>query len=170
MRTEPFRCETKKFIETGSYIGLGIDLALQSGFEEIYSIELTEHYYNSCQEKFKGDDRIHLILGDSYFELEKLLNRFPEEPFTYWLDGHYSGGDTGIGIKESPLLKELEVILARKVPGELIYVDDMRLYRDFDQELNISNIMRTINCGAPYADTWTEPSAFDPKDILVIHT
>lgn len=50
MRYEKFKRRTDWFIETGSYIGLGIDLALQSGFSKVFSIELTDHYHNACVE------------------------------------------------------------------------------------------------------------------------
>jgi hypothetical protein len=102
--------------------------------------------------------------------LEKLIAKFPGEAFTYWLDGHYSGGDTGKGVKESPLLQELEVILKRNLRGEMIYIDDMRLYRAFDSELHIDAIQDLIARYAPHSDTWTESTIHDQNDILVIST
>jgi hypothetical protein len=168
MRFENFKQKTKAFIETGSYIGLGIDLAIRSGFETIYSIELAEHYYNECKAKFKNDDRVNLILGDSYYKLEELLNDNPNTQFTYWLDGHYSGGDTGFGVKETPLMKELGIILSRPILGELIYIDDMRLYRDFNEEVNFKNIVDIVKEYKPNAIVWFEPSNWDSEDIMVI--
>lgn len=168
MRSEPFKQKTDKFIETGSHVGLGIDLALRSGFDVVYSIELTDQYYNYCIDKFKNDGRVHLIQGDSYYELEKLLNDNENTPFTYWLDGHYSGDDTGSGVVESPILKELESILSRGVGGELIYIDDMRIYRNFDESLNIESIKNIIKKYRPNCNVWYESSAFDPQDILCV--
>jgi hypothetical protein len=168
MRSSNFRNKTKNFIETGSHTGIGIDLALASGFEKVYSIELMEHYYNLCKNKFIDDVRVELILGDSYDELGKLLKLHPDTPFTYWLDGHYSGGDTGYGIKETPLIKELETILSRNIDGELVYIDDMRLYRKFDDEVNSETIKSVIKKYKPDATLWYESSQFDPNDILCI--
>ena len=39
-RIEKFKNKTSNFIETGSYLGDGIQLAIDSGFDNIYSIEL----------------------------------------------------------------------------------------------------------------------------------
>lgn len=170
MRTNLFPKYTKAFIETGSFVGDGIDLALRSGFSEVYFIELAENYFQHCQRRFDGDERVYLILGDSFYELEKLLNSFPQTPFTYWLDGHYSGDDTGFGVQESPLLKELEVIFQRKVSGEWIFVDDMRLYRNFNKELNLETIHNLMQKYIPHGQFLWESSPHDPQDILVITT
>lgn len=168
MRNALFKRKTDYFIETGSYIGIGIDIAIQSGFSKIFSIEIHPDFYNQCKLKFSDKNHVSLILGDSFFELEKLLNQYPNTPFTYWLDGHYSGEGTGCGFKESPLIKELEVIMSRGVDGELIYVDDMRIYRTFDDELNSNSIKETIKKYKPNATLWYEPSQYDPQDILCI--
>jgi hypothetical protein len=168
MRNTLFRKNTDSFIETGTCIGDGVDLAIKSGFNKIFSIEISQKYYNDCLEKFKSDERVELILGDSFYELEKLLNKYPKTPFTYWLDGHYSGDDTGIGVKETPLLKELEVILKRDVEGELIYIDDMRIYRTFDEETNFESIIEIINIHKPNAKVWYEASQHDKEDVLCI--
>ena len=41
------------FIETGCYMGDGINQAIQSGFKYIKSIELSDKYFNMCVDKFK---------------------------------------------------------------------------------------------------------------------
>jgi hypothetical protein len=168
MRQAKFINKTPNFIETGSYIGIGIDLALQSGFEKVYSIELFDEFYILCKDKFKDNTKVEIIHGDSFYELEKLLNSKPDVPFTYWLDGHFSGEGTGHGILETPLIKELEVILSRNVDGELIYVDDMRLYRNFDDDINIAKIKELLLKYKPNATVWYESSIHDPTDILCI--
>jgi hypothetical protein len=168
MRSEKFKRKTDWFIETGTYIGLGVDLALQSGFDKVYSIELITHYFNACVEKFKSNSRVELIQGDSYYKLGELLNRFQNTPFTYWLDGHYSGGDTGFGVEETPLIQELEVILSRNVDGELIYVDDMRLYRNMNNNVNSEKIKELLMKYKPNCKIWYESTQFDSQDILCI--
>jgi hypothetical protein len=168
MRREYFKTKTEWFIETGSLAGDGIDLALRSGFYKVFSIELADHYYQYCVDRFKNDERVEIIHGDSLHKLKELLDSKPNTSFTYWLDGHYSGGDTGFGVKESPLMEELEYILSRKVESELIYVDDMRIYRNFNEELNTENILKLVEKYKPHAKIWYESSDFDPNDILVI--
>ena len=168
MRSEKCKKKTEKFIETGSYIGNGIELALLSGFEKIYSIELSEDYFNLCSDKFRYNNKVELILGDSYYELKKLLNKYPDTSFTYWLDGHYSGGDTAFGVEETPIIKELESILSRNVGGELIYIDDMRLYRDMNKVVNIKRMEDLIRMYKPDCKCWFESTSFDSKDIFCL--
>ena len=45
-----FKNKTQSFIETGSYMGDGIQLAIDSGFEKVYSIEISESHYKFLSE------------------------------------------------------------------------------------------------------------------------
>ena len=45
------------FLETGAYYGVGIQQALDAGYENIVSIELSEHYYNLCKQKFQNNKK-----------------------------------------------------------------------------------------------------------------
>ena len=42
------------FVETGSHIGNGIQEAIDAGFTEVYSIELSGKFFNICKERFKN--------------------------------------------------------------------------------------------------------------------
>ena len=67
--------KTDFFIETGSFLGDGIQLAINSGFEKIYSIELGEHLYQHCKQRFANDPQVHLVLGDSSVKLKEILRK-----------------------------------------------------------------------------------------------
>jgi hypothetical protein len=168
MRTQLFKKRTSHFIETGSWRGQGIELAIKSGFDFIYSIELGLKFFEYCKYKFKNNPNVEIILGDSTFELPKLLNNNKNTSFTYWLDGHYSGDDTARGLKESPLIEELDSILKRNINGETIYIDDMRIYRNFDKELNTNTIQQIIKKYKPESKIFFESTNFDEEDIMVI--
>jgi len=84
------------FIETGSYYGQGIQKAIESGFKEIYSIELSDKYYNLCKNKFKDFKHVHIIQGDSCEVLGELI-KIINQKITFWLDGHWSMEDTAKG-------------------------------------------------------------------------
>lgn len=167
-RTANFKQKTNCFIETGTLNGLGVQLALDSGFQWAITIELGDTLHAGARSKFTGNDRVITLQGDSSKVLPEVLETFKGTPFTYWLDGHYSGGVTALGEKESPLMEELEAILSRGVDGELIYIDDMRIYRDFNDKINTIAIKELIKEYKPDATFWFEASGYDDEDILVI--
>jgi hypothetical protein len=166
-KREKFIKKTDSFIETGSYLGDGIQLAIDSGFLNIYSIELGHHLHDICKKRFSKQSNVKLILGDSSDKLRELLNENPNTPFTYWLDGHYSEGITSRGKKDCPLKEELEAILSRGVNGELIYIDDMRYYKN-DKDISLEEIISIVKKYKPDAIWRFEASNLDPEDHLLI--
>jgi hypothetical protein len=167
-KCENFKLKTESFIETGSYLGDGIQLAINSGFKNIFSIELHQGHYEHCVKRFLDKHFVRLFLGDSTIVLPKILKEYPDTNFTYWLDGHYSGPHTALGNKETPLLEELECILSRQIKNELVYIDDMRIYRNLNNNINETNIFKLIKKLKPNAEVYYKESAFDKEDILVI--
>ena len=51
-----------------------------------------------------------------------------QQPALFWLDGHYSAGDTARGEKDTPLYEELEQILRAPDLGHVIVIDDARCF------------------------------------------
>lgn len=120
------------FIETGSYMGDGIQQALSAGFNKVYSIELSVGYFDHCEKRFEGDKRVALVGGDSGKILGDILKRV-KEPVTFWLDGHWSHANTSRGDEDSPLMKELAHINAWREETGLkptILIDDMRCWNE----------------------------------------
>ena len=124
----------KVFVETGSFIGGGINQAYVSGYRKIISIELSDHYHDYCKKLFGNFpsmmECIDLVKGDSGKILGEVISKI-NEPITFWLDGHYSGGKTdgipetaGEGL-EPPLMNELSFISAHPIKNHVILVDDM---------------------------------------------
>ena len=116
------------FIETGSYVGNGIQEALDANFNEIYSIELSDKYFSICKERFKNNKNVHLIKGDSSEVLFDVIKNFNEK-ITFWLDGHYSQGDTALGKTWSPLMMELDIIKSHRLNTHTIMIDDLRCWK-----------------------------------------
>ena len=117
------------FIETGSFQGNGIRAAQKAGFEKIISIELSEMYYNYCVDKFKDCDNVTLYHGDSTELLPGILKDI-DERCTFWIDAHYSGGETAMGRLPVPLMEELLIIRGHHRKDHTIIIDDMRLIRN----------------------------------------
>jgi hypothetical protein len=68
-----------------------------------------------------------LIYGDSREELGPIIER--EDNILFWLDAHWSGGETYGESDQCPLIKELEVIFRySKEKNFAILIDDVRLF------------------------------------------
>jgi hypothetical protein len=113
----------KTFIETGTHWG-GTLKAMQPHFDQLYSIELSEKWYKHAVSMFSSVWNIYPIQGDSATELPKLLEKISVTPTLFWLDAHYSGGDTALA-PEDPLKAEVQTII-RMRPDALIVIDDMQ--------------------------------------------
>lgn len=124
--TENFKkYKTDLFIETGSYLGDGIQQALEAGYEKIISIELSDRYFKESTERFISEPKVTVVQGDSYKVLPVILNEINTKA-TFWLDGHHSCGDTALGDYWAPLMKELNAIKNHKIKDHTIMIDDMR--------------------------------------------
>lgn len=113
------------FIETGTYTGDGVKAALKSGFKHIYSIELDKDRFDKCTRKFRGNDNVTIIHGDSSVQLALLMEKITE-PVTFWLDAHYCGDGAEIGEKWCPLKEEFDAIHSHAIKTHTILIDDWR--------------------------------------------
>ena len=115
-------------VETGAYRGDGIQQYLGClPFQTIHSIELSPVLAAHCRQRFASNTNVHIHEGDSATKLPSIP--LPSSPVLFYLDAHYSGGETdGETIHNGcPVLLELEYIANRNIPGDIIFVDDMRL-------------------------------------------
>lgn len=119
--------DLRVFVETGTFYGDTV-AALRGAFDRLHSIELDDTLFAAAQERFAGDRKIALWHGDSGEVLERVLAAV-DAPALFWLDGHYSGGGTGRGVEDTPILRELQHI-ARHPQRERhhIIIDDARLF------------------------------------------
>ena len=138
------RFPNRFFVETGSYDGEGIAQAIQAGFPEIHSIELSELFHAKCRERYSKQSNVHLWLGDSGEILETVIGAIPK-PITFWLDGHWSGDPTARGKTNTPILLELEAIQRHPIKTHTILIDDIRCFgcEEFDF-IKLSTIVRKI--------------------------
>ena len=113
------------FIETGTYNGDTI-FALEPYFNKLYPIEFSEKYYNNTKNKYSGS-KINFLLGDSAVVLESLLPNITDKCI-FFLDGHFSGGDTGQSSKDCPLEEEITHINQLYTNDAIIIIDDFRLF------------------------------------------
>lgn len=112
-------------VETGTLLGDMVE-AMKSRFQRIYSIEISPELARRAKQRFAGDSHVEIIENDSAIALKELVPML-DGPALFWLDGHYSGGNTGKGEKETPIMEELETVLASALP-HVVLVDDARCF------------------------------------------
>lgn len=113
-------------VETGTFLGDMVE-ATRRDFAEIYSIELDPSLCARARKRFAAYNHITIIEGDSAVSLATIMDALIE-PAIFWLDGHYSSGETARGKKDSPIWDELHHILASEIRGHVILIDDARCF------------------------------------------
>ncbi len=146
-------------IETGTYKGDMIE-ALKKKFKKLISIELSKFYFQNATQRFKEDNHVEIINGDSGKEVRKLLKKL-SSPALFWLDGHYSGGKTAKTKLNTPILEELGGILSHKIQKHVVLIDDARLFNGKDDYPKVSQIRKLIG---------SLPYRLGVKDDLIIIT
>ncbi len=116
--------DCKVLVETGTFYGDMID-ALMDDFQELHTIQLSENLYKTACNRFRNNSKVHLIQGDSGSELAKLVPTLTERAL-FWLDGHYSAGETALGDKETPVFEELDHLYTLSNIEHVILIDDAR--------------------------------------------
>lgn len=112
-------------VETGTLLGDMVE-AMKRRFKRVYSIEISPELARRAQQRFANDRNVEIIENDSAIALRSLVPQLTE-PALFWLDGHYSGGNTGKGIKETPIMEELASIFASEIP-HIVLIDDARSF------------------------------------------
>lgn len=158
------------FIETGTHLGKTTKIAADLGFKHVYTIELSPHFYNSAKKRLEGE-QIHCIFGDSCEQLKLLLPTI-DEPIVFWLDGHWSMGDTARGNNPVPIYDELDVISEHHIKTHTLLIDDLRLMGNHEEPIeqwhDISletTKQKCLNINSEYKFSFEDGHV--PKDILV---
>jgi len=127
-----YGCDT--FVETGTFLGETVEV-MRHHFKKVYSIELAEALAIKAQKRFEKNPEVTILQGDSGTKLGEIVPILAP-PVLYWLDGHFSGSmyigdelvETASGDLHSPIIKELECLLAKGIEGNVILIDDARLF------------------------------------------
>lgn len=119
------RFGTRTFVETGTYLG-DMLAAMSRRFDDLYSVELSEGFFEKATARFARKGHIHLRRGDSGQVLPQILAEL-RQPALFWLDAHYSGGTTARGAIDTPVGAELQLILADG-RDHVILIDDARYF------------------------------------------
>jgi len=118
-------------VETGTYEGRMIS-AVKASFRHIYSVELDIGLYSAARARFAGTPFVTILQGDSGKVLRDLVPLLLE-PCVFWLDAHFSGGNTIRGDKDSPIIDELRAIEGHASRfGDVVLIDDAREFGSGD--------------------------------------
>lgn len=117
--------ESDVFIETGTFHG-GTTRWAAEHFPAVHTIERAEILYAQYQKKLNAMPGVTTHLGDSRDCLPAIVREISDRKAVYWLDGHWSRGETAGADDECPLLDELSCLVNR--PEDTILIDDARLF------------------------------------------
>lgn len=149
------------FVETGTYSG---DTATTASnyFSEVHTVELSKFHYNAFKEKNVATNT-KAYLGDSGIVLPQIISAIaPSKCKLFWLDAHYSGGDTAKieleGEILSPLWHEISAIIKPGLQNSIILIDDINVYLLTENENvncpSIHKIMEAVHEVCPTANIY----------------
>jgi hypothetical protein len=96
----------------------------------VISIEPSLKLAESAISRFVGRDNIRILNEQSEQVLESVLKEI-DGAVSFWLDGHYSAGETYRGAQDTPIREELNAIephLASWHQKVSIFIDDFRYF------------------------------------------
>jgi hypothetical protein len=118
------RC-LKILVETGTFFG-ATTYALRNDFHRILTIELDETLAKNASRRLRAFPHITVVQGNSAEHLPTICDTLGE-PALFFLDGHYSGGQTARADKDSPVLDELAILFGHRA-DHVIVIDDARCF------------------------------------------
>ncbi len=113
------------FVETGTFQGDTTRWAANH-FATVHTIERAESLYALQRDSLARLRGVTPHLGDSRDVLPGLVSALGQQRAVYWLDGHWSGGDTAGEGDECPIIDELACLAERT--EDIILIDDARLF------------------------------------------
>ncbi|MCP9889442.1 hypothetical protein KBY57_00015 [Cyanobium sp. Aljojuca 7D2] len=114
------------FFEEGTYLG-GTAAQMSNMFKKVITVEASEAMHAKAMSSIGHISNIQLIKGDTREALSDEKRLVTQDTF-FWLDAHWSGGETYGEDDECPLLEELNSIFKNKTFNHAILIDDARLF------------------------------------------
>lgn len=157
------------FLETGTFLGGGVELALECAFQKVISIEVEPKYYEIACGKFKDNPRVELLFGDSQLLFEKVVASL-QSTATIWLDSHSHNNTVEIS-SPTTLISELEVLAKYPQLNHTILIDDIRVVRSGElwgeSVGGINNVISKVMEINPEYKISFENNSIAMNDILV---
>ncbi len=141
-----FNIDNMIFYESGTYYG-STTLEMQPHFEYVITTEVSNNIFNNTHKHLSKFNNILHYNSPSEKLLPDIISKFINKQFIFFLDGHYSSGDTDFSNVHVPLLDELKHINQYYINDGIIIIDDYNLFETNNNEdwsnITIDNV---INC------------------------
>jgi hypothetical protein len=162
------RFQIENFVETGTHMG---DTLAEVAFNPkivCHSIELDDLYFYRAKQRFADYKNVELYHGDSARMIIPIIERLTS-PALFWLDGHYSGGETGHGAKATPVSEELTAILDAPQRGHVILIDDMHCFNGCDDYPHLDELLHAVREHGGYnVQVGTNICCITPKTMSAV--
>lgn len=114
-------------VETGTYLGDSA-VKLRELVPEVWTIELSEAYASRARERHRDAAGVHFIQGRSDAVLRELAPKWTT-PMLYWLDAHWSMGNTAGNEAQCPVLAEIASLdESPSAARSVVLIDDARFF------------------------------------------
>lgn len=123
------------FVETGTYHGEAVELALSLGFNNVYTVDVNPDFIKAVKATYAKDKRVTVNQGSSPDFLAKILPQV-KGTITFWLDAHPLITPMTLFGAEFPLIRELLVLQSTLGSGKhVILIDDLRTFSNEESEI-----------------------------------
>jgi hypothetical protein len=112
-------------IESGTYLGNNARRC-SNAFDNVITIEIDKALASSAGNHLAKYTNVEVINGDVMDVLPSVLDRPEVQDVLVYLDGHFSGGDTGIGVQLEPACDVIFLLATYGQKIRSIIVDDFR--------------------------------------------
>lgn len=124
------RFSNEIFVESGTFLGNGLQCALSAGFTKCYTVEIHKYLYDKAQIRFADQIKngiVESFLGNSETLLPKIISKL-DKPATFWLDAHISSQYGEKLAKNCPIIEELIAIDKSHVKNHTLLIDDLNCF------------------------------------------
>jgi hypothetical protein len=119
------------WVETGTFLG-DTTLWLAKRYPAVVSLEPQEKLFANARRRLEVEGNVRLLNLASEDGLETAIEISESPLLNFWLDGHYSSGETHEGVRDTPAITELQTISkylkSDRLTGVAVFVDDVRLF------------------------------------------
>jgi hypothetical protein len=125
LRATQGRTGATTFVETGTYLGV-TTARCAPHFSRVYTIEIEPSLAEQAERALGRYRNVEVIRGDASTEIKRLGLAGCLRDSLIFLDGHFSGGLTGLGAEIEPALSIMDYLAQGELGIRGIVVDDFR--------------------------------------------